>query len=159
MPLSATIAALLLAMSVIERPPRLLWNASASVPKGLYVVHARSPRIGDMVAIRLPHSAARLAVRRSYLPDRALLLKPVAAAAGDRVCRWRTVVMINGHRRAAAGFRDSAKRSMPVWHGCRSLLHSQLFLLSHSINSFDSRYFGPINRDSVIGVARPLIVF
>ena len=159
MPLSATIAALLLAMSVIERPPRLLWNASASVPKGLYVVHAKPPRIGDMVAIRLPHSAARLAVRRRYLPARALLLKPVAAAAGDRVCRWRTVVLINGQRRAAAGLRDSARRPLPVWHGCRSLLRSQICLLSHSMNSFDSRYFGLINHDSIVGVARPLLTF
>jgi len=81
------------------------------------------------------------------------LIKRVAAAAGDRVCR-------DGDRLALAGAayrvpaRDRLGRSLPAWSECRVLRPAELFLLGDTETSFDSRYFGPVRRADVIGVYR-----
>lgn len=155
--LPASLAVGLIALSTIERAPRIVWNATASVPIGLYILEFRTPLAGETVALRLPPIPARLAARRGYLPDHALLLKPVAALAGDRVCRWHANVLINGRLRASAAHQDAAHRLLPAWQGCRTLEPDEVFLLSQSNDGFDSRYFGPIRRGALIGVAIPLI--
>ncbi|PMU85654.1 S26 family signal peptidase, partial [Pseudomonas sp. GP01-A4] len=44
--------------------------------------------------------------------------------------------------------------------GCRGLGASDYFLLARNVRaSFDSRYFGPVAADSVIGRATPLWVW
>ena len=38
-----------------DRPPWLIWNASASVPIGLYAIHTVSAlRVGDLVVVKPP---------------------------------------------------------------------------------------------------------
>src|SRR3546814_11532003 len=49
--------------------PRLVWNASASAPIGLYAVTPGAPvGPGDMVIARVPDPWRMLAARRHYLP-------------------------------------------------------------------------------------------
>ena len=157
--LKAAAALFLIWSSFAERPPRLVWNASASVPIGLYALKAEAARVGDIVALRLPRHVRRQAGARRYLPANALLLKPVAAASGDRVCRWQTRIHVNGRFHAEAARHDTARRRMPVWQGCRHLHQNEIFVLSPSRASFDSRYFGPIHRDAVVAPARPVWTF
>ena len=101
--------------------------------------------------MRLPAAAAELAHARGYLPRRALLLKPVVAVGGDRVCRWRSRILINGKLRAVAADQDRAGRQLPVWRGCRPLRPGEIFVLSLKPGSFDSRYFGVLTRDCTVG--------
>lgn len=158
-PFVASTALLLVLVSVSERPPHFVWNVSPSVPVGLYVLDSETLRVGDTVVLHLPPLAERLAVGRRYLPASGLLLKPIAAIAADRVCRWQAHVLINGRVQAKAALRDSAGRLLPTWQGCRLLRPDELFVLSPLSGSFDSRYFGPLPRNAVIGIARPLITF
>lgn len=155
--LAASVAVLLFISSGKKRLPHIVWNVSPSVPVGLYVLDIGTLRVGDTVVLHLPPLAERLAVGRRYLPASGLLLKPIAAIAADRVCRWQAHVLINGRVQAKAALRDSAGRLLPPWQGCRLLRPEELFVLSPLSGSFDSRYFGPIPRNAVIGVARPLI--
>ena len=133
--------------------PRVVWNASSSVEIGLYSISRRSPATGDIAAVRLPAAAAELAHARGYLPRRALLLKPVAAVGGDRVCRWRNRILINGRLRAIASDRDRSGRPLPIWRGCTTLRPGEIFVLSPKPDSFDSRYFGVLTRDDTAGRA------
>lgn len=76
---SCAIAAVLFP-AFIRPTPRLVWNASASAPIGLYAarpVHAA--RRGDLVAAHAPAPVALLMAERHYLPLRVPMLKPVAA--------------------------------------------------------------------------------
>jgi conjugative transfer signal peptidase TraF len=138
--------------------PRLVWNASASAPIGLYAVSlgaAVDP--GDMVIARVPDPWRTLAARRRYIPANVPLVKKVAATAGDEVCALGGKVFLNGwhlvERRAA----DARGRPMPWWNGCVKLRGRQLFLLmSNSPASFDGRYFGVTEGGLVIGKARLL---
>jgi type IV secretory pathway protease TraF len=97
-----------------------------------------------------------LAETRGYLGKGALLIKPVAAGAGDTVCRHGAVVTINGRIAARARSLDAAGRPLPVWSGCLKLGASDIFVLSVDPGSFDSRYLGPIDRAHVVGFALPI---
>lgn len=152
--LSFVMAAAVLAPKM-DSPPMLLWNASPSVPAGLYMVTRQVPAKGQLAVVRLPEAARALAHTRGYLPAGALLIKPVAALAGDVVCRHGLLVWINARLRAVAGRADRRQRTLPRWHGCR-YLKSELFVLSTVKGSFDGRYFGPIAGGAVLGTAVPI---
>ncbi|TIS13749.1 MAG: S26 family signal peptidase, partial [Mesorhizobium sp.] len=48
-------------------------------------------------------------------------------------------------------------RPLPWWNGCRALGDNEVFLLGSDKNrSFDSRYFGPVPTQNVIGRLVPL---
>ena len=136
--------------------PLLVWNASTSVPIGLYLIEATRPELSDLALVQLPAGVARLANQRGYLQSTNDVLKPVAAVAGDWVCRFGTSILVNGQISALAQNADGAGRPMPSWHGCHQLTNSQVFLLSDPINSSNSRYFGPVAGSQVIGRAHQL---
>lgn len=152
-------AAAALGLTIVAPPaPRLVWNASASAPVGLYWVRPRARLArGAMVIARTPEPYRRLAAVRRYLPANVPLVKRVAGLPGDRVCARGAIVSINGKIAARRLRKDAAGRPMPLWEGCRTLGKEQLFLLMAEVpGSFDGRYFGPADRADVIGRARPL---
>jgi conjugative transfer signal peptidase TraF len=149
----AVALALLVARLVGTTRPLLIWNASASVPTGLYWVGRTSPSTADLALVRLPAHMAALAADREYLPRTAYLLKPVAAINGDRVCRFGDYVFIRGAFTARALASDRHWRPLPRWRSCRILQPGEVFLLSNEPESFDSRYFGPIQAQHIIGRA------
>ena len=138
--------------------PRLVWNASASAPIGLYAVTpGATVEPGDMVIARVPDPSRLMAAERRYIPANVPLVKRVAAAAGDEVCALGREIFVNGtwvvERRAF----DAKGRPMPWWSGCVRLRGRQLFLLmSDSPGSFDGRYFGVTDGNLVVGKARLL---
>jgi len=155
---SAAVSALGLALAAtIFVPPRpwLVWNASASVPRGLYAIGAPARAIrGAMVVARLPRRVREFAAARHYLPSDALLVKRVAAVAGDTVCASGTAILINGRKVAMRRARDRAGRVLPWWNGCVRLGPGQYFLLiAASPLSFDGRYFGATTRADLVGTA------
>lgn len=149
--MSAGIALVMAAF--LPKHPLLIWNASPSVPIGLYRIAHGFPRIDDLVLAQLTGPMARLADRRGYLPRSAHLLKPVAAVAGDRVCRFGTHVFVRGRLAALARAKDNIGRHMPAWHSCRTIQSGELFLLAEDAASFDSRYFGPVRPEYLAGRA------
>lgn len=153
--------AALVAVSVGARPmPRLLWNASASVPVGLYGVQ----RLGKItkgilvVAIPPPPLAAFLAAR-GYLPLGVPLIKPVLALPGQRVCRDGPAITIDRVAAGTALAYDRQRRKLPAWRGCRRLAPGEVFLMSPRAASFDGRYFGPIAASAIVGRAVPVLTF
>ena len=138
--------------------PLILWNASPSVPIGLYRLTSRPSRKVALAVIRLPEPLRILAETRGYLRNGVLLIKPVVAGAGDTVCRHGALLTINGRIAARARILDAAGRPLPAWSGCFKLGASDIFVLSADPDSFDSRYMGPIDRADVLGFALPIWV-
>jgi conjugative transfer signal peptidase TraF len=137
--------------------PRLMWNASASAPIGLYAVTAPGRvRVGDMVIAWPPEAARRLGAERRYIPFNVPLVKRVAAAPGDTVCASGPDLTVNGHTVARRLVADARGRPMPWWTGCTTLRDGALLLLMDSPVSFDGRYFGPTQADRIIGKAHLL---
>lgn len=156
--LGGTFGALFIIVAALAPHPRLIWNASASEPVGLYrVIADREPMAGELVAIRPPAALARFLAGRHYLPLGVPLLKAVAAGQGASVCRRGTIVTIDGVRRAIARTRDRRGRALPDWHGCRTVRDGELFLLGDAQDSMDGRYFGPIASEGLFGRAIPIL--
>ena len=146
---------MLAATGYADPAPRLLWNASASVPIGFYRVGpGRRPRRGDLAVAWAPAAARELAARRGYLPRAVPLLKPVAAIAGDRICAKGVTVTVSGGLAADRLRADASGRALPAWDGCRTLRSGQAFLLARSVRgSFDGRYFGVTEARDIVGTA------
>lgn len=156
--LASGFVASFVAIGLIDPIPRLVWNASASAPIGLYRIHAdHDPPRGALVAVSPPSGLARWLSARGYLPDGIPLLKHVVAKHGQRVCRTGAILSVDDRPVAAARARDSQGRPLPVWHGCRTLRAGELLLLNPAVpDSLDGRYFGPLPASAVIGRATPL---
>lgn len=151
------LGALLVGVSAADiTPTKLIWNASHSLPVGLYWVRNRTAQRGNLVLVELPKNASAFAADRRILPAGMPALKRVAALNGDRVCRFGQVVSVNGKQIARAHWSDGLGRRMPVWNGCRVLKDGDVFLLADHPKSFDGRYFGVTQTNQIIGVARPL---
>ena len=150
------VAALLLP-ALHAMPLRLVWNASASVPVGLYRIgQPANIGVGDLVLVRPSPALERLMAERRYVERGVPLLKPVAAVAGATVCRTGLRLTIDGHAAAAALPNDRSGRPLPRWSGCRRLRADEFFLIAPaSAASFDSRYFGPVARAQIIGRSKP----
>jgi len=135
--------------------PRLVWNASASAPIGLYSVSPGALlKRGDMVIAWPPAEARHLAASRHYLPSNVPLVKRVAGIAGDTICAVDRMVTVNGRPVAMRRAADSEGRDLPAWQGCIRLGPGMVFLLmTETPDSFDGRYFGPTLVQDVIGKA------
>ncbi len=139
--------------------PVLLWNQTPSEPEGLYIRTAAAPRPGVIIAFHSPAAAFPYADRRMGYLHRIPILKAVAAGENDRVCTVGGVLAINGQRRGPVLDRDSHGDRLPAWHGCRVLTRGEVFVFSERVpNSFDSRYYGPVDRAAILGVFAPLLV-
>ena len=152
-------AVLAIGFSALFHPsPRLIWNASASVPVGLYRVRpAETLHVGELVVAMPPEPLASYLADRGYLPEGVPLLKHILALAGHTVCRIGDTITIDGATvgRALAG--DWRGRKLPIWQGCQILATGRVFLMNEqSAHSLDGRYFGPLATSAVIGLAVPL---
>jgi conjugative transfer signal peptidase TraF len=144
--------------SLVSLPLRLVWNASASVPIGFYLIDPPSDvRVGDLVAVMPPKPLADFMVERGYIGRGVPLLKHVVALPGQKVCRTGNAVTVDDVRFGDALDRDRRGRPLPIWQGCRKVADGDIFLMNVSVaDSLDGRYFGPIAASTVIGQARPL---
>lgn len=151
------VAATLLSLA-IPASRTMLWNSSASVPTGLYLIRGKaSLHVGERVAIEPPPGLRRLLAARGYLPIGVPLLKRVAAVSGQRVCRFAHGVTIDGQFAGVALARDRRGRSLPAWHGCHRIRSGELFVMNPAApGSFDGRYFGVLRMTDVIGRATPI---
>src|SRR5690606_39261355 len=76
------------ASALIETPKKLIWNASASAPIGLYSIEPDDRlEVTDLVAVDAPEPLVRFLAERGYLPPGVPLMKRIAGLPGQRVCR------------------------------------------------------------------------
>ncbi|WP_334147088.1 S26 family signal peptidase [Hyphomicrobium sp.] len=157
--ITTTVAVSLLGfVSAVSFAPKLIWNASASTPIGLYSIEpARSPEVTDLVAIRAPEPLASFMVERGYIGRGVPLMKRIAALPRQRVCRTDRSITVDAVPLGDALERDHLGRPLPVWEGCRVVAAGELFLMNWQVpDSLDGRYFGPLPAADVIGRAIPL---
>ena len=154
-----TFTAVALVLSTMgEATPIYIWNASKSVPIGLYQVRpAGRLAVTELVAVRPPEPLATFLDLNGYLPIGVPMLKRVLALPRQTVCRKGLTISVDGIDVGDALSRDSRGRPLPVWQGCRVVGADELFLMNwQSEDSLDGRYFGVVPSSSVIGKALPV---
>ena len=136
--------------------PRVLYNPSLSAPVGWYRIEPKTSFYSDdRVAVFAPEEARKLASNRGYLPYDYPLIKIIWAGPGEMVCRSEAgIVSVPNRPDITALAQDSLGRDMPVWSGCLMLEQNQYFIASPGHDhGWDSRYFGPVNIDDILGMA------
>ena len=150
-------------LATIDWPPtpRVIWNATASVPVGLYGVRPTQHfAVNDIVIAIPPEPWAHILAERRLLPHGIPLIKKIAAVARQTVCRVGLLVLVDGVVIGNARATDTCGRSLPVWQGCATIQNNDLFLMNtNEPASFDGRYFGPVPTSSIEGRAIPLWTF
>ena len=141
---------------LVNPTPILIWNASESVPIGWYFVTKRQPAIREIAVIKPADWVQIYASARGYLPQDVWLLKPIFVVRPSIICRSGLHVFVDGKYVAKAKIMDKMHRILPVWKGCKALTATQYFVLGRHRDSFDSRYFGPIEQKQIAGTAFPL---
>jgi len=154
--LSAALVTLAVAWIVFPARDQLLYNHTPSVPVGLYLRSNGAIERGAFVTVRAVDVAPDQAALRNYDGPRNRFIKRVSASAGDEVCAEGDTLIINGQPRARRLSADRTGRTLPWWNECRVLSSEEILLLGDTEDSFDGRYWGPIDRSLVEGVWRRL---
>src|SRR5260370_13953195 len=131
--------------------------AAGGAPRGFYRGESRLPKREKIAVVHPPPLIELMIVARGILPSAVPLIKQVAAAGGDEVCRSEQptgTVSINGKVVAETYATDREGRPLPSWQGCMRLIDGEFFLLQPHPLSFDSRYFGPVLLCAIVAVAR-----
>jgi conjugative transfer signal peptidase TraF len=132
----------------------LIYNGTSSMPLGLYWL-ARVPshdlHRDDIVAFQIPPNVQRLVRARNYLPDSALLLKPIVAAEGDLVCTEGGILRVNGTVLGEVLREDTSGRPLPQETWCGPVPEDAVFVASPHPRSFDSRTFGLVPVNAILG--------
>lgn len=155
----ATLAAVAALVSTIGgATPRYIWNASNSVPIGLYrVAPAGKLSVTELVAVQPPDPLAAFLDLNDYLPSGLPMLKRIVALPGQVVCRTGLTITVDNVEMGQARERDGRNRPLPAWQGCRVIGEDEIFVMNwQSADSLDSRYFGPLPASAVIGRALPV---
>jgi conjugative transfer signal peptidase TraF len=161
---TAILLAMLVSSALVAEPalrstgPAFIWNASASVPIGLYrLAPVSRVTVPDLVVVAPPEPLASFLAARGYLPRGVPLLKRVLALAGDTVCRHGATITAFDQVYGVARERDGQGRPLPVWQGCRTLAPGEVFLMNwDATDSFDGRYFGILPVTTITARALPV---
>ncbi len=149
-----------------ERPltPPFVYNASASLPVGLYrQIKKDELERGDIVRIALPASVKPVIARWGYAqhPSAQFLIKQVVALPGQTVCHQHGAVVIDDCQWGIVHRQDHLGQPLPaaVPDGtCQRLGPTEYFIATSDAASLDSRYFGPVKREDILQVLKPLWV-
>lgn len=138
---------------IVPPKPILLYNPSPSAKVGWYrLTTTEPPKLGSQVAAYGPEWVRQLANDRGYLPYDIPLIKTVWAVQGDEVCYHKASVSVPKYPDVPLQAQDVLGRDMPVQSGCSVLGPGQYMLLSPDVQTgFDSRYFGPVGLENIIG--------
>jgi type IV secretory pathway protease TraF len=126
-------------------------NTSPSLPRGFYRLHpvARPLTRGLLVIVQVPGWSART---RPFL-------KPVAAVAGEWVCRVGDALVIHGEDYGPIydAWRGNPLPSAIAVDTCVMVPPGYVFLATAAPSSLDSRYYGPVAR--IAAIATPLVTW
>lgn len=139
------------------------FNASPSLPLGLYIVDPNGPLVEFCPA----EPWASLAAERGYrsygtCPDGATpFLKPIVAQVGDSASVGSDGIRVNGRllAKTAPLQRDTKGRLLSAWVSVEDVVRQgEVWVASsYSARSFDSRYIGPVRESSIRARVRPLL--
>ena len=140
-------------------------NISASLPDRIYFVRdlgEQEIHRGDIVVfnhLRSKNGNLRAAVMRGYLSEHTPMLKKVLAIPGDTVVLADDGITINGLYSGLCILlsADSYGNTLSAYPTPLTLSADLYWLTSQPARGFDSRYFGPVEREDLTHKATALM--
>lgn len=128
------------------------YNYTNSLPKGFYVRTLGQVHRGDLVAFKPPPYAEKMIRDRHYLRDDGFLMKKIIGIEGDSICTERGSFYVHGVNYGGFVNADAEGRTLPRYYYCGRIKKGDYIVgLAGENNSFDSRYFGPVKKENIIG--------
>ena len=142
---------------LVTSPPVII-NETGSMQKGLYARtgDAFDPKHGDIIAMPMGQSAQQYLRDKLGYPAKTLLVKRVAALPGEKICRAENVVILPD-RTVPVMKHDNKGNVLSSWAGCHTLSPNEVFILGDHPSSFDSRYFGAVQIEDLVGTYREVL--
>ncbi len=136
----------------------LSYQVSSSMPKGWYLqTPVQRLTYGTWVFLKPPTFAKNYLQRHHWLPNSGIMLKSIQALPGDWVCVKNHQLWINQQVAALTLTLDRHQQTIEQRPFCRLLTADEYLVLGlKDARSYDSRYFGPINRKQILAKAAPL---
>lgn len=141
----------------------LVWNTTPSLPRGLYRKTWQEPQQGDTVLVCPPDLPVfRLALERRFLSPGLCpsgigqLIKTVAGMGGDLVRVDQDGVTVNGHLLLGSARQNFGLGQVADWEA--RLAAGKILLMTPHPKSFDARYFGPLDQNTIITPLQPVWV-
>ncbi len=140
---------------------------TGSGPRGIWQFKDSDLALGSWVAICAEPPIAMMARERGYLAkgpctgDVTPMLKRVAALPGDVVDLGPAGVAINGQLLPGTPVLPTDREGRPLPHpdwGQYAVAPGTLWVINTKRDSFDSRYFGPVDATRVLSVADAVLV-
>lgn len=138
---------------------RVWYNLTDSMPRGFYwQFPVEQLQVGDAVSLLVPVGfRARYQGRTWMVPESVALQKIVVALAGDEVCMDQDRLRINGELVGHAYPVDREGLPVGIYPYCAVLTPGMVYLANLNYEkSVDSRYFGPVHEQSLLGKVAPL---
>lgn len=140
-------------------------NTTASLPPGIYYRTFEEPKRGDIVFVSPPDKPVfKEALKRGILSSghseagTCHLIKIMAATDGDEIEIRKDGMFVNGEKMASSQRQDwqlEGIAELPI----RKKLEREILLYTPHPQSFDSRYFGLVERNTVISSIKPLLLW
>jgi len=132
----------------------LIWNRTKSAPQGLYWRSNGPLTLNGWAIVSGRSKGALWASNAGFVGEDWPLIKRVRAMPGDRICREKEAVFINGKQIATALPISQNGTALPSWQGCHIVADTEVFLLNDHPRSLDGRYFGVTSLEDISGSAR-----
>ena len=140
-------------------------NTTASLPPGIYHRTFEEPKRGDVVLISPPdkpvfREAIELGILSSGNSEAGScpLIKIMAATDGDEIEIRKDGMFVNGEKLANSRRQDWQITNMAELPISKKLKGEALLYTPHPL-SFDSRYFGLIEHNTIISSIKPLLLW
>lgn len=137
----------------------LIYNYTDSLPHGIYRLHSGAVQKGDLVVFVPPDQAKKIIRDRDYLHEGGYLMKYLVGKAGDSISTSNGQFVVAGENYGEILSQDKEGRALTPYPFSDHVIEGYIVAVKGNKRSFDSRYFGPIPRASIIGKATPLWLF
>ena len=161
LPLGGSLIILLFLIGVtqVSGMKLFIYNSTDSLPHGIYRIHSGAFQQGDLVVFVPPDQAKKIIRDRHYLREGGYLMKYLVGKAGDSIRTCNGQFVVAGANYGEIFSHDKEGRALPHYPFSDQVKEGYIVAVKGHNRSFDSRYFGPIPRASIIGRATPLWLF
>lgn len=144
-------------------------NVSDSMPIGFYYKTSQTDyHRGDIVGVHLEGELKNEALERHYVPLQKFskhlspMLKQLIAVPGDTIFRTPAIIQVNQIiYPAPVRLYDHNGKSINFFHHEPNGVTTRYWLYGNDdvVHSWDSRYFGGVDKSRLIGIYKPFLVY
>jgi len=161
-PLLSSIAFLIILVLFLRSLPYppVIYNATDSLPHGFYLVRpGRVYHKGQLVVCEVPEHVRALVVSRQWLKEDGLFIKTIVGIPGDTARVRKGQFVVNDTDFGPVHKYDSQGGKLPAYVYDACSVNGYILAAPGKERSFDSRYFGPVRPELILGEAIPLVLF